>query len=667
MYLGLDLSLMALAIRRAYGGFSPASLFANGEQGVFYDISDTATLFQDSAGVTPVTAVEQTVGLILDKSKGGVGTNGAKRVNLLSYTEQFDNAAWTKTQTTVTADAELAPNGTTTADKAIPNTSNVFHDIRAASPLASLPLGQCVLTVYLKAAGYDFAEIGVASNVSFGKFSTAVIDLSAGSDAGTGANLTWTTNSVQVTSAGSGWYKCELVFTTDVATTTAMMFFSARPTSTRGTAFAGDGTSGVFVWGADLRLASEVATAPTYQRITDTWYNTLPGNHAFQTDSAKRPLWSSRYNLAIRSEDLSNAAWSTGAVSSGTRVNGSVSVSSNEGFAYVQQIGSFSSAANQTISFDVTCDQTINNVPIRAAGVSFSSVSQLVNLTAGETVRVTLRNFGPETTSFSIGIDARNAVVPGGSDATGYTVTFNRVDLRVANESNALPPYQRVVTATDYDAGPQWPKYLRFDGSNDALITNSIDFAATDEVSVFAGVRKLSDAARATVVELTATAASNNGAFHLTAPDAASATYAFESKGTTLTAAVGTVNSAAPRTDILSGIGNISGDSASLRVNAQQAALNTGDQGTGNYANAVMYIGGRAGTSQYLNARLFSLVVLGRGVTPTELTQTEGYVEAKTFGKDMNYVYSVPILDPDGNQLLVTAGGDPLFMNVNYE
>jgi len=50
------------------GGFSPASLFVNGEQGFWYDPSDLSTLFQDSAGTTPVTAVEQPVGLILDKS-----------------------------------------------------------------------------------------------------------------------------------------------------------------------------------------------------------------------------------------------------------------------------------------------------------------------------------------------------------------------------------------------------------------------------------------------------------------------------------------------------------------------------------------------------------------------------------------------------------------------
>lgn len=51
--------------------FSPLSLFANGEQGAWYDPSDTTTLFQDSAGTTPVTASGQPVGLMLDKSGRG--------------------------------------------------------------------------------------------------------------------------------------------------------------------------------------------------------------------------------------------------------------------------------------------------------------------------------------------------------------------------------------------------------------------------------------------------------------------------------------------------------------------------------------------------------------------------------------------------------------------
>ncbi|MBI1173374.1 hypothetical protein GC209_18455 [bacterium] len=51
--------------------FTPAALFAAGEQGAWYDPSDRATLFQDNAGTTPVTAAGQSVGRVLDKSGRG--------------------------------------------------------------------------------------------------------------------------------------------------------------------------------------------------------------------------------------------------------------------------------------------------------------------------------------------------------------------------------------------------------------------------------------------------------------------------------------------------------------------------------------------------------------------------------------------------------------------
>jgi hypothetical protein len=47
--------------------------------------------------------------------------------NLLLYSQEFDNAAWTKTSTTVTANSTTAPDGTTTADTLIPNTTNTYH------------------------------------------------------------------------------------------------------------------------------------------------------------------------------------------------------------------------------------------------------------------------------------------------------------------------------------------------------------------------------------------------------------------------------------------------------------------------------------------------------------------------------------------------------------
>lgn len=48
------------------------ALFANSEKGFWYDPSDLSTLFQDSAGTTPVTAAGQPVGRMLDKSGNGL-------------------------------------------------------------------------------------------------------------------------------------------------------------------------------------------------------------------------------------------------------------------------------------------------------------------------------------------------------------------------------------------------------------------------------------------------------------------------------------------------------------------------------------------------------------------------------------------------------------------
>ena len=48
------------------------ALFGPSDEGAWYDPSDLTTLYQDAAGTTPVTGTGQPVGLMLDKSKGGL-------------------------------------------------------------------------------------------------------------------------------------------------------------------------------------------------------------------------------------------------------------------------------------------------------------------------------------------------------------------------------------------------------------------------------------------------------------------------------------------------------------------------------------------------------------------------------------------------------------------
>jgi len=74
-------------------------LFANGEVGLILDPSDHSTLFQDSAGITPVTAPGQPVGLVLDKSRGLVRgperiTNGTFDVDIAGWAPVIANINW---------------------------------------------------------------------------------------------------------------------------------------------------------------------------------------------------------------------------------------------------------------------------------------------------------------------------------------------------------------------------------------------------------------------------------------------------------------------------------------------------------------------------------------------------------------------------------------------
>jgi hypothetical protein len=203
-----------------------------------------------------------------------------------------------------------------------------------------------------------------------------------------------------------------------------------------------------------------------------------------------------------------------------------------------------------------------------------------------------------------------------------------KADLRVANDGVNLPPYQRVNTATDYDTAG-FPLYLRCDGVNDGMVTNSIDFTATDKMTVFAGVRKLSDALGGVVAEIGPNTNTTSGVGLFAPSNIGLQDYAITSRGTATAIAIAS-GFAAPTTNVLTAIGDISGDSAILRVNGTQAASSTVDQGTGNYGNYPLYIGRRGGTVAAFNGHIYGLIVRGAATTDAKITQTEKWLAKKT-------------------------------------
>jgi hypothetical protein len=194
--------------------------------------------------------------------------------------------------------------------------------------------------------------------------------------------------------------------------------------------------------------------------------------------------------------------------------------------------------------------------------------------------------------------------------------------------------YQRIAAATDYDTVGFLP-YLALDGTDDSFGTGSIDFTATDKMSVCAGVTKLSDAAAGIIVELSANFNSNAGSYFIAAPADVLIPYSFIGRGagaanTNQTSQFGSSTFRAPDTCVLTATGDISGDANILRRNTVAAATGTFDQGAGNYGNYPLYIGRRANATLPINGRIYQIVVCGKTLSASELASTEAYVATKT-------------------------------------
>lgn len=161
--LGVSLSLPTIAAARS--AFSPFALFSSGEQGVWFDPSDLSTLFQDSAGTIPVTAVEQPVGKILDKSGRG------------NHATQATSASRPILRQEATGEYYLAFDGTddSLATAAInfsgTNKVNLFAGVRKLSD-ASFPMiaelsatinsNNGAFNLLVSSAGYTFSSKGTA-------------------------------------------------------------------------------------------------------------------------------------------------------------------------------------------------------------------------------------------------------------------------------------------------------------------------------------------------------------------------------------------------------------------------------------------------------------------------------------------------------------------------
>lgn len=185
------------------------------------------------------------------------------RTNLALQSATFDNASWSKVRSSITADATTAPDGTVAADKLVEDTT--VNDDHSARQTITKSASAVTYTASVWAKSGERTRLRILGLSANGNSGAATFDVtggqavrtsSSGASPFTGLSATISAATVQ------GFYQCSFTFTTDTDSSLTTMFVldNGSGTGADSTAYTGDGSSGVYIWGAQLEQAAFAST-----------------------------------------------------------------------------------------------------------------------------------------------------------------------------------------------------------------------------------------------------------------------------------------------------------------------------------------------------------------------------------------------------------------------
>ena len=180
---------------------------------------------RDDAYLPDENGVLRPVGLLLEES----------RTNSLTYSAEFDNAAWTKTTATVSPNATTSPDNTISSEKLIPDSGFTGRVSQSKSFTSGVTYSQSVF-----AKEGEFSTLKMASNAG-------IFPVEVTFDLSTGTISSLVRGSATITPVGNGWYRCTATATAVLTSSTEVRYFCGD---------VGDGTSGIYIWGAQLEQGS---------------------------------------------------------------------------------------------------------------------------------------------------------------------------------------------------------------------------------------------------------------------------------------------------------------------------------------------------------------------------------------------------------------------------
>ena len=190
--------------------------------------------------------------------------------NITPYSEDFTQS-WTPTGLTITSNSIASPSGEINSDKWVEDTSNGAHSIRNNPNIPVTSGNNYTMSIFAKAGertGLRFAN--AAESNAEGRF-----DLSNGTVTFTGANTTF----VGIEDYGNGWYRCIISFTASAT----IVQLNLRLMDGSSLSYQGNGTSGLYAWGAMLEQQSYATSYIPTNGATNTRLQDIANNSGNST------------------------------------------------------------------------------------------------------------------------------------------------------------------------------------------------------------------------------------------------------------------------------------------------------------------------------------------------------------------------------------------------
>lgn len=551
------------------------TLFAANEPGVWYDPSDLSTLYQDPAGTTPVTAVEQPVGLMLDKSKGlgpELVTNGD-----FSQWSGDNPVGWNVQNEDATHYVTQHANGA----RFVSDTTTPIMALKGYRFLAGKTY-RVEIEVTDVVSGTVKVDIENTSTILAAGVNRFTLTFTAGKDLNiyrNSANVDLVIKRVSVRELPGNH--------ASQATTTARPILSARYNLLYNTPWEG----------------AVIGTAETCLPPTG-WV---------------KGFWTSGSIDAIT--DVNGDKALTFTATSG-RIQFSQALSVKENDVLVSKVdvlatSGLPAAAILEFTGSGTRQFFFNGSPI----ANNALISQPGQLSCSFTAGVGTTSVSPR---FGIGT---NAAVSG-------TVTVCRPDFRLAVDVPNLPSYQRVVSSSEYST-EGFPYYLRFDGVDDFLDAGTLNFSAATQSAAVIGIKKLSDAIAARPYSH-GLSTGQNGAFRFFAPaNAGQASVRAASRGAdgVLREIAGVNDKAAPIKLVLCSTYGANAP-VFIRYNGTESRVSSGTLGALVLPSARSVIGaqvtGETTQSSFFLGRIYGLVHIARELSPVEQRILEQFIRNKS-------------------------------------